>query len=238
MRKDLSGFVKKFSSSTDDCMILLSEVDDPSRFGIAEFDDDNINKIIEKPKNTNSNLAVIGIYFFTNKIFEIIEKLKPSARGELEITDAIQLVLKNGYNLNYEKVTGWWKDTGTPEDIIHANKLILDNLENYEELNTNQKISIGKNSSISKDCCIIGPIIIGDNCNIGSEVSLGPNVSIGNKVNLKKCKIKNSLIMDNCMIDGNISLIDSIIDQNSEITTDVKINEIKLLLGQFSKIQI
>ena len=86
MRKNLSGFVKKFSSSTDDCMILLSEVDDPSRFGIAEFDDDNINKIIEKPKNTNSNLAVIGIYFFTNKIFEIIEKLKPSARGELEIT--------------------------------------------------------------------------------------------------------------------------------------------------------
>jgi glucose-1-phosphate thymidylyltransferase len=238
MRKDLSGFVKKFSSSTDDCMILLSEVDDPSRFGIAEFNNNNINKIIEKPKNTNSNLAVIGIYFFTNKIFEIIEKLKPSARGELEITDAIQLVLKNGHSLNYEKVTGWWKDTGTPEDIIHANKLILDNLENYEELNPNEKISIGKNSSISKDCCIIGPIIIGDNCNISSEVSLGPNVSIGNKVILKKCKIKNSLIMDNCIIDGNISLVDSIIDQNSEITTDVKINKIKLLLGQFSKIQI
>jgi len=117
MRKHLNEFVERFSSSSHDCMILLSEVNDPSRFGIAEFINNKIIKIVEKPKNTNSNLAVIGVYFFTSKIFEMIEKLKPSWRGELEITDAIQLLLEEGHSIDYERITGWWKDTGTPEDI-------------------------------------------------------------------------------------------------------------------------
>jgi glucose-1-phosphate thymidylyltransferase len=240
MRKNLNEFVEKFSLSSHDCMILLSEVNDPSRFGIAEFTDNKINKIIEKPKNTNSNLAVIGVYFFTKKIFQIIKKLKPSWRGELEITDAIQLLLEEGYDIDHEKVTGWWKDTGTPEDIIHANKLILENLDNYDQSNVNiqGKVWIGNNSSLSKDCSIFGPVIIGDGCEIGPNVRLGPNTSIGNKVVLKKCKIENSIIMDNCTVDGEISLIDSIVAQNCEIIKDVKLQKNQLLLGEFSKLKL
>lgn len=241
MRKDLNEFVGKFSSSSHDCMILLSEVDDPSRFGIAEFNNKKIVKIIEKPKSTDSNLAVIGIYFFTTKIFEMVKKLKPSWRGELEITDAIQLLLEEGHSIDYEKVTGWWKDTGTPEDIIHANKLILDNLDDkqitIENIQSKDNVWIGKNSSISKDCLIFGPIIIGNDCKIGPEVSLGPYTSIGNRVTLKKCKIENSIIMDDCKIDAEISLSDSIISQNCEIITDEKQLKKQLLLGQFSKLK-
>ena len=242
MRKDLNEFVERFSRLSHDCMILLSEVDDPSRFGIAEFKNNKIVKIIEKPKNTNSNLAVIGIYFFTKKIFDIIERLKPSWRGELEITDAIQLLLEDGNSIDYERVTGWWKDTGTPEDIIHANKLILENLENDTQSSTNEiikgKAIIGKNTSLSNDCVILGPVIIGDNCEIGPQVSLGPNTSIGNKVILKKCKIENSIIMDDCKIEGDISLIDSIIAQNCVIIKDQKLEKNQLLLGEFSKLEI
>jgi len=242
MRKRLNEFVERFSLSSHDCMILLSEVNDPSRFGIAEFTNNKIIKIIEKPKNTNSNLAVIGVYFFTSKIFEIIEKLKPSWRGELEITDAIQLLLEDGYSIDYEKVTGWWKDTGTPEDIIHANKLILENLDNNKQSSINGnvqgKVLIGKNSSLSKDCSIFGPVIIGDDCKIGPKVSLGPNTSIANRVILKKCKIENSIIMDDCKIDADISLTDSIIAQNCEILKDIKLQKNQLLLGQFSKLKL
>ena len=244
MRKRLNEFVEKFSSSSHDCMILLSEVNDPSRFGIAEFTNNKIVKIIEKPKNTNSNLAVIGVYFFTSKIFEMIEKLKPSWRGELEITDAIQLLLEEGHSIDYERITGWWKDTGTPEDIIHANKLVLENLDSSKQSSTNENaqyqdnVWIGENSSLSKDCSIFGPVIIGDNCEIGHEVSLGPNVSIGNGVILKKCKIENSIIMDDCKIDADISLTDSIIAQNCEIIRDGKSQKCQLLLGQFSKLKL
>ncbi len=242
MRKNLNEFVEKFSSSSHDCMILLSEVNDPSRFGIAEFTDNKISKIIEKPKNTNSNLAVIGIYFFTEKIFQIIEKLKPSQRGELEITDAIQILLEEGYDIDYERVTGWWKDTGTPEDIIHANKLILESLDNYNYSSKNRnfqgKVLIGKNSSLSEDCSIYGPVMIGDNCEIGPNVRLGPNTSIGNKVVLKKCEIENSIILDNCKIEGEISLVNSIIAQNCEIIKDTRLQKNQLLLGEFSKLKL
>jgi glucose-1-phosphate thymidylyltransferase len=242
MRKDLNEFVERFSSSSHDCMILLSEVNDPSRFGIAEFTDNKISKIIEKPKNTNSNLAVIGIYFFTEKIFQIIEKLKPSQRGELEITDAIQIMLEEGYDVDYKRVTGWWKDTGTPEDIIHANELILDNLDNYNYSSVNGsiqgKVLIGKNSSLSKDCSIFGPVMIGDDCEIGPNVRLGPNTSIGNKVVLKKCEIRNSIILDDCKIEGEISLVNSIIAQNCEIIKDKKLQKNQLLLGEFSKLKL
>ena len=128
LRKDLVDYTKKFQNSKSDAMILLCKVDDPQRFGIVELDGNKIKKIIEKPKEPLSDLAVIGIYFLSPKIFDIIDKLKPSWRNEYEITEALQLLMDNGHTITYDTVTGWWKDTGTPEDIIHANKLVLDSI--------------------------------------------------------------------------------------------------------------
>ena len=246
LRKDLLQFKQKFENSNSNAMILLCEVSDPHRFGIAELENNNsgkIKKIIEKPKNSSSNLAVIGVYFLTPKIFDIIDNLKPSWRDELEITDALDLLLQEN-NIDYDVVTGWWKDTGTPEDIIHANKLILDSMvhENQFQLDNDSKIKdniiIGKNSEISRDSFIKGPIIIGKNCNIGPAVRIGPYVSIGDNCILKNCDIENSIVMNNCKINSKINLTNSIIAHGSEIEDNDTPKKQQFLIGERSHLKI
>ena len=242
LRKDLVSYTEKFSSSNSDALILLCEVEDPSRFGVAQLDNSKIKKITEKPKDSPSNLAVIGIYFLTPKIFGIIDNLKPSSRGELEITDALQILLSVGI-VDYDAVTGWWKDTGTPEDIIHANKLVLDSIgtENQFLIDDDSKIQdnivIGKNTEISSDSFITGPVIIGKNCKIGPAVRIGSYVSIGDNCILKNCNIENSIIMSNCKINSKVDLSSSIISHGSEIE-DSDTKKHQFLLGERSQLKL
>lgn len=243
LRKGLVDYTKRFKSSAADSMILLCEVDDPSRFGIAELDGKKIKKIMEKPKNPPSNLAVIGVYFLTPKIFGIIDMLKPSWRGELEITEALQLLMELGNTIEYDTVTGWWKDTGTPEDILHANQLVLDTIGTPNQFRINEgtkiqgNIAVGKNTTISRDSFITGPVIIGDNCNIGPAVRIGPHVSIGNNCSLKQCDIENSIIMTDCKIDAKIIISESIIAHASEITNH-HLKKHQFLLGERSQVRL
>jgi glucose-1-phosphate thymidylyltransferase len=247
LRKDLNDYTKKFQSSDADAMILLCEVTDPQRFGIAELDSKNHNyiiNIIEKPKNPKSNLAVIGIYFLTPKIFDIIDKLKPSWRNEFEITEALQMLMDNGNKIEYDTVTGWWKDTGTPEDILHANRLVLDSIgtENQFLIDVDAKIKnnvvIGSKSSISDDSVIIGPVIIGKNCLIGPDITIGPYVSIGNNNELQNCQIENSILMNECKIDAKIQISDSIIAKESIISKKEQLQKNQFLLGERTQIKI
>jgi glucose-1-phosphate thymidylyltransferase len=244
LRKNLQDYTKRFESSSADAMILLCEVEDPSRFGIAEIEGKNITKIVEKPKEPKSNLAVIGIYFLTPKIFDIIKILKPSWRGELEITDALQLLMDKGNSVEYDTVTGWWKDTGTPEDIIHANKLVLDSIgtENQFLIDKDSEIKnnivIGKDTEISRDSFITGPAIIGKNCKIGPKVRLGPYVSIGDNCTIKNCNIENSIIMDECKIDAKVDLSDSIIAHGAYIEDNKTPKKHQFLLGERSQLKI
>lgn len=243
LRKGLENYAKKFESSDTKAMILLCEVDDPSRFGVAELDGKRIKKIVEKPKNSASNLAVIGVYFLTPKIFDIIDKLKPSWRGELEITDALQMLMEQGYSIEYDIVTGWWKDTGTPDDILHANRLVLDTIgtPNQFIINEGSKIQgnivMGKNSIISRDSFVTGPVIIGDNCTVGPAARIGPYVSVGNNSVLKYCDVENSILMDDCIIDTKIHISDSIIAHGSEITNHPS-KKHQFLLGERSQIKL
>ena len=243
LRTGLVEYTKKFQQSKSDAMMLLCEVDDPSRFGIAELDGKKIKKIMEKPKNPPSNLAVIGIYFLTSKIFDIIDILKPSWRGELEITEALQLLMEKGNSIEYDTVTGWWKDTGTPEDILHANQLVLNTIGTKnqfritEESKIQGNIAIGKNSTISRDSFITGPAIIGDNCIIGPAARIGPHVSIDNNCTLKQCDVENSIIMADCKIDAKIIISDSIIAHGSEITNH-HLKKHQFLLGERSQVRL
>ncbi len=246
LRKNLIDYTKKFESSDFDAMILLCEVDDPQRFGIAELDSDNsgmIKKIMEKPKDPPSNLAVIGIYFLTPKIFDIIDNLKPSWRGELEITDALDMLLHDGNNISFDTVTGWWKDTGTPEDIIHANKLVLDSIgtENQFLIDDDSQIKdnvvIGKDTEISRDSFVTGPVIIGKNCKIGPSVRIGPYVSVGDNCIITKCDIEESIVMSNCVIETKENISSSIIAHGSEIK-DSESKKCTFLLGERSQIKI
>jgi len=246
LRKNITSYREKFELQNSDAMILLCEVKNPEQFGVAELNEnkDQIKKIIEKPKKPISNLAVIGIYFLTPKIFNVIDRLKPSARGELEITEAMQLLIDEKSKVTFDTVTGWWKDTGTPEDIIHANRLVLDSIGTNDQfiIKSNAKIKnkiiIGKNSSISTDSIINGPVIIGDNCTLDSSVSIGPYVSIGNNCSLKKCNIKNSILMNDCKIDTKINIFDSIIAHGSKIEDMKEERKCQLLLGERSHLKL
>lgn len=230
LRASLSSYVKKFESSSKDAQILLAEVENPSQFGVVKIENNKILQIIEKPKIPPSNFAVIGVYFLTPKIFEIIKQLKPSWRGELEITEALQLLMDRGLYIDHDYVTGWWKDTGTPKDILHANKLILESMAQ-----NNNGIFIGKNCSIDSNSRIVGPVIIDENCVIKSVTIIGPNVSIGKNSYLENCNIKNSIVMDNCIINAPIKIVDSIIADGTEIKKNES-EESVYLLGERSNI--
>ena len=133
IQKPITDFVENFNKSDYDATVLLCEVDNPSRFGIADVENEKIVKITEKPKKPTSNLAVTGIYLLTPLIFEVIDNLKPSWRNELEITDALDNLLKQNDNIGYETITDYWKDTGTPEDILNANRQVLEHICNQTE---------------------------------------------------------------------------------------------------------
>ena len=239
IQKSISDYVTNFKNSTFDATILLCEVDNPSRFGIADVENQKILKITEKPKNPTSNLAVTGIYLLTPLIFKIIENLKPSWRNELEITDALDNLLRENNNISYEKITDYWKDTGTPEDIIHANGEILEKIQTSSE----NKVIIGDNCEIQSDVTFEGGVIIGDNCKIKSGSHIGPNVSIGQNSEISNCNMKNSIVMKNCKINLTGKITHSIIADNSEIMENLKnaidnLVERTFLLGEGSKISL
>jgi glucose-1-phosphate thymidylyltransferase len=244
LKGGISKIAEEFQQKKYDAMILLSKVEHPQQFGVAEFDKKGkLFRLVEKPKEPPSNYALTGIYFFTPVIFKMIKKLKPSWRGELEITEAIQLLLEEGYNVGYRIVEGWWKDTGTTEDILEANILVLDEMEPKTEISIEDRaciqgrVSIGKNVHVKKGALIRGPTVIGENATIESEVYIGPYTSIGNNTHIKKGEIENSIIMENCVIEIDTKIIDSIIGANSEITTSQKGPKgHKLIIGENSKI--
>ena len=244
IQKSISDISKKFETENDDALVLLCEVSNPERFGIADVKENKIIKIMEKPKNPPTNLAVTGIYFLTTKIFDIFSRLKPSWRNELEITDALQMMLEEKNIVNYEMITDYWKDTGTPDDIIHANGEVLKNLKSYfsgikdDDSEISGNTMIGNNSTISDNSKILGPCIIGKNCIIEKNCTIGPNVSIGDNSKLISCDIQNSIIMENCLIDSNMKIRNSILASNSSITLDKNDDEKVLLLGEGTKISL
>jgi len=142
-------------------------------------------QLVEKPKEPPSDYALTGIYFFRQTIFEMIKDLKPSWRGELEITEAIQTLMDWGLKVGYEFVSDWWKDTGRPEDILEANQLFLSdiklsNLGTVEEdVTLDGKVSIGRGTTIPRGSTVRGPVVIGKNCEIEPEAYVGPYTSIG-----------------------------------------------------------
>ncbi len=243
LKGGISEIAKEFERDKYDSMVLLSKVENPQQFGVAELDKEGkLVRLVEKPKHPPSSYALTGIYFFTPVIFKMIKKLEPSWRGELEITEAIQLLLEEGYNVGCQIVEGWWKDTGTIEDILEANILVLDEMEAKQEASlegvcVQGRVSVGKNAQVKKGAMIRGPTIIGENAIIENEVYIGPYTSIGKGTIVKKGEVENSIIMENCRIEINTKIIDSVIGADSEIVTNQKGPKgHKLIVGENSKI--
>ena len=241
INRKINDYVSNFQKSNAEASILLCEVDNPSQFGVAEINNNKIVKIIEKPKNPSSNLAVTGIYFLTPYIFEIIKKLKPSWRNELEITDALDMLIQENKELIFEIITDYWKDTGTPKDIIEANKKILETMEPYEEgqkydnVILEGKVMIDQGVIIKSNVEISGPVRIGNNCVIEKDTKILGNTSIGDGSHIEGCVISDSIIMSNCIIKGKLEIKNSIIGSNSKI---IKNHNSKFLLGEGSQISL
>ena len=245
IQKSISEFAINFEKSNYDASILLCEVENPSRFGIADVENGKITKIMEKPKVPPTNLAVTGIYFLTQKIFDVIERLKPSGRNELEITDALQMLLEENHNVSFNMITDYWKDTGTPDDIIHANEQVLKNMQPYffgkkeNDVYVNGKLVVGKDTLIKNGSSITGPVLIGKNCVIEPNTIIGPNTSIGDNSILSGCDISNSIIMSGCKIECNAKIRQSIISTNSHITQNKKNDKEQVfLIGEGTKITL
>ncbi len=222
----IKGFVREFEESDADAMVLLTRVKNPQRFGVAKFDKDGrLIGLVEKPREPPSNFALVGIYMFRPPhIFRAIEGLRPSWRGELEITDAIQKLIDWGLKVDYRVVNGWWKDTGTPGDILDANRLLLDykvkesRVEGEIVDSTIQgRVIIGRGARI-ENSVIRGPAFIGEGTIIRDSY-IGPYTSIGNNCLLEGIEIEDSVILDEVRISGLRSrLTDSIIGSRSIIT--------------------
>lgn len=233
IQKPIADFVENFNKSNYDATVLLCEVDNPNRFGIADVENEKIVKITEKPKKPTSNLAVTGIYLLTPLIFEVIDNLKPSWRNELEITDALDNLLKQNDNISYETITDYWKDTGTPEDILNANRQVLEHICGT----TDPVIADGSNldwAGLKRFC------IIGKNCKIDESAWIGPHVSIGDDTIISSdVVIENSIIMSGCKIDGGLNIKDSIISANCHLHGNNKDKTKKIfLLGEGTKISL
>ncbi len=244
LKDNLTDHVKQFEKNQPDALILLTEVNNPQDFGVAIVDDQGrVKKLIEKPKEPPSNLALVGIYLFNKEIHNAIEHIKPSRRNELEITDAIQWLLDNGYRVESQTVKGWWKDTGKPEDIIEANLLILQDIEQDNQgkvvdSTLNGRVVIGKGTLVEKSI-IRGPAIIGENSKL-SRAYVGPFSSIGANVTIENSEVECSVIMDGATICNLENRIDrSILGRNVVIN---QINESprthKFILGDQSYVQI
>ena len=241
LREGIEKHAKKFEENKNDASIMLTEVENPRQFGIAELNDDGtIKRLIEKPKHPPSNLALVGIYFFKPVILEACKRIKPSWRNELEITDAIQWLIDNGYKVGWTKVEGWWKDTGKTEDILEANRLILDGIQMKNEGTAKDSRIIGRviieKGVEVKDSIVKGPSLIGGGCMIKNSY-IGPYTSVGNNCVIEDTEIEDSIVMDNSEILGGGRIIESLIGKEVKIRRREELpNGRKLIVGDDSEI--
>jgi glucose-1-phosphate thymidylyltransferase len=239
----IKNFINKFQKQNLDALIILKQVEDPTRFGIAQLDDKgNIIKLVEKPKTPIGNLAIIGTYLFSNKIHQAIEHIKPSWRGELEITDAIQEMVNMNYKVKAEILDSWWLDTGKKDDILTANAKILDEYikrdvkGNTENSTIEGRVTIHKTATI-KNSTIRGPSIIGKNAQIENSF-IGPYTSIGDNTQVQNSHLEYSVILENVTINNVERLEESLVGKNAKVNKTRKSSSIKLHIGDFSEVDV
>lgn len=200
LKSGITSLVEEFRQKKPNSLILLTEVANPQMFGVAELEDGRVVRLVEKPKKPASNLALVGVYMFDTHIFEAVKAIKPSWRNELEITDAIQYLVEHGYEVQPHLVTGWWKDTGKIEDILDANRLILEaisgsNLGNVDDTSRINGQVVIEQGVVVKNSIIRGPAIIGENSEIADSY-IGPFTSIQNNCKIIHTEIENSIVLE------------------------------------------
>ncbi len=222
-------FVEEYNREGVGAVVGVTPVANPSSYGVVEMHGDEVVSIAEKPPHPRSNLALIGVYLFSPAVHSIIEKLKPSRRGELEITDAIWNLHQAGHKVAVRRVSGWWKDTGRPEDLLEANDLVLQTMAPERFVNGGTvatgatlvgPVRIGQGSYIGRSAHIEGPTVIGNDVRIEGKSQIGPGASIGDRCLVRGSRIRRSIVMEGAEVDGHIELSDSIVGRSARIHTE------------------
>jgi glucose-1-phosphate thymidylyltransferase len=197
-------FIDEFEKSNCNCFLTLVKVKDPERFGVPVLKNGRITRVEEKPAKPKSQFAVAGIYIYDRHIFEAVKKIKPSQRGELEISDAHTYLIEKGYKVGYSEITGWWKDTGKPLDLLEANRLVLDNIEpRFDGVIDKASTVVGKvileAGTKIVNSVVRGPAIIGKSAVIENSY-IGPFTSIGDNTIIRNSEVEYSIVLRDCKI--------------------------------------
>jgi glucose-1-phosphate thymidylyltransferase len=200
----IKRFIDEFERSGCNCHLTLSRVKDPERFGVPEIKNGKIIRVDEKPKKPKSHFAVAGIYIYDHRIFEAVKNIKPSARGEYEISDAHSYLIRKGYKVGFSEITGWWKDTGKPTDLLEANRLVLDNIQPASRGSVDASSVVAGKVILEEGASVInsvirGPAIIGKGCVIENSY-IGPFTSIGNGTVIKNSEVEYSIVLRDCKV--------------------------------------
>jgi glucose-1-phosphate thymidylyltransferase len=240
----ISPLIRQFAQSEYNAQIVLKRVAEPQHYGVAELDNGRIVRLVEKPREPKSDLALVGIYMFDHTIFEAVDAIAPSWRGELEITDAIQWLVTNGRRVYPYVHEGWWIDTGKPIDMLAANSLVLDELEPRVEGHVDADSRLEGKVIVEKGAEIInsrvrGPAIIGESTRVVNSY-VGPFTSIYHHVLIQDSELEHCIVLENSKIaDIPHRLEDSLIGRHVEITrSPIKPKAYKLTLGDHSRVGI
>jgi glucose-1-phosphate thymidylyltransferase len=244
LNRGIRHFVEQFAATRPAAQILLTHVQDPQMFGVAELRDGKVVGLVEKPKAPKSDLALVGVYMFGPAIFDSVKRIRPSFRNELEITDAIQDLIDQGLDVRPHIVDGWWKDTGKLEDMLEANRLILDTLDRRVEGTVDAasriegKVVIEPGAVIERSI-VRGPVIIGARARI-IHAYVGPFTSIMNDVEIRDAEIEHSIVLEGSVIsDLQNRVEDSLIGRNVRIYREpVKPSAFRFMLGDNSEVGI
>lgn len=238
----VARFVEAFERERPSAHILLSEVEDPQRFGVAVMDGDRVVRLVEKPTEHLSDLALVGIYLFDPGILEACATLRPSGRGEYEITEAIQWLIDEGRDVRAERVTGYWKDTGRPDDLLEANRTLLSALEpavagDVDPTTTTDGpvvVAAGARVVASR---LIGPIVVGPGCVI-ERSTIGPNVSLEPGCQVRDSEIEDAILMGEARVEGVKGLRQSILGRGAHVRHSGASGIHRMIVGDQSSVEV
>jgi glucose-1-phosphate thymidylyltransferase len=245
---DIRRFVEKFHNEQLNALLALSKVREPQRFGVPVFDDNgSIIRVEEKPAQPKSNYAVTGIYLYDKNVHQAVDNVIPSARGEYEISDVHTWLIDHGHKVGHEEITGWWKDTGKPEDLLEGNALLLDEMRREDavcqgevdkEARLSGRVRVGKGTRIIGRSIVRGPATIGDNCVIDNSY-VGPYTSIGDNVRLTRTEVEHSIILDNAEIACHRRVTDALVGVGAKVySADTSPGGPRLVIGDNSMVEL
>ena len=235
-------FIRTFETSRPNAAILLARVPDPSQFGVVVLERGRVVRLVEKPREFVSEVALVGVYLFDDSILEACATLRPSWRGEYEITEAIQWLVDNGKTVGAEMVDGYWKDTGRPEDLLEANRMLLAAHEpaiegSIDSTSTIEgRVAVGAGTTV-KGSRLIGPVVIGAGCDINRS-TIGPDVSIGSDCTVAESVIRDSIVMEGCSIQSVSTLAASVLGRSVDVIHVDGRGAHRLVVGDRSRIEV